>query len=94
MAEHNLYSIGSEEATRLVPLGVHSGKDITMQNVSASGYVYVGGEGVSAENYGYRILPNHSISFELPGKDAIYVVASAPNTKLAVISIGLESQDG
>lgn len=94
MTAHNLYTISNTAETRLVPPGIHSGKDLTLQNVSASGYIYIGGEGVTAENYGYRLLPNHSISFELSGQDAIYVIASAPDTKLATLDLLLESQDG
>lgn len=94
MTAHNLYTISNTAETRLVPPGIHSGKDITLQNVNASGYIYVGGEGVTAENYGYRLLPNHAISFELAGQDALYAISSAPNMKLAVIEMQLESQDG
>jgi hypothetical protein len=93
MANHQLYSISNTEITRLTPEGIHSGIDITLQNVSSSGYIYVGGENVSDTSYGYRLLPNHAISFELPGKDSLHVIASAPGTQLAVLEIGLESQD-
>lgn len=93
MTAHQTYSLSDTEATRLTPSGIHSGMDITLQNVSSSGYIYVGGEDVSDTNYGYRILPNHAISLELPGKDALYVIASAPGTQLAVLEIGLEQQD-
>lgn len=93
MAEHSLVTLSNTDAVRLTPLGKHSGMDITLQNVSSSGYIYIGGEGVSASSYGYRIQPNHSFSIELPGSDAIYAIASAPETTLAVIKFGLESQD-
>jgi len=90
MTAHNLYNIGTSEV-RITPNGTHSGMDITIQNVNSSGYVYVGAEGVSSSDYGYRILPNHAISFELHGNDALYVVASAPDMDVAVISMNLES---
>lgn len=93
MAEHQLYTISDAEATRLTPLGKHSGMDITLQNVSSSGYVYIGGEGVSSSNYGYKLAPGHAFSVELPGSDAVYAIASADNVPLAVLRFGLESQD-
>lgn len=93
MAEHALITLSNTTPLRLTPLGTHSGMDITLQNVNASGYIYVGGEGVTVENYGFRILPNHSISFELPPKNFLYVLASEPDMKLAKISMGLEVQD-
>ncbi len=89
MTTHNLYTVGTSQV-HITPNGTHSGMDITIQNVNASGYIYVGGENVSDSNYGYRILPNHAISFELSGQDDLYVIASAPNMKAAVINMNLE----
>ena len=87
---HNLYTVGTT-AIPVTPIVTHSGMDITIQNVNSSGYIYVGGEGVTATNYGYRILPNHAISFELPGRSILYIVASAPSMSVAVIRMGLET---
>ena len=93
MTEHSLISLSHTEALRLTPLGKHSGMDITLQNVNESGYIYIGGEGVTSTNYGYRILPNSAISFELPGGFAIYAIGSQAGLSLAKFVIGLESQD-
>ncbi len=87
---HNLYTLSNTVATRLTPLGMHSGMDITLQNVDATAYVYVGGEGVTSANYGYRIAPGHAISWELPEKDALYAVSDTNNSKLAVLKTSLE----
>lgn len=65
--------------------------DITIQNVNDSGYIYVGDGGVTTTNYGYRILPNHAISFELSGKDDLYLIAENSNMLAAVLKINLES---
>lgn len=89
--EHSLVTLNNTEAQRLTPNGKHSGMDITLQNVNVSGYIYVGGEGVTAENYGFRIMPNHAFSLELHGNDAVYVISSAPDMKLAVLKAMLES---
>jgi hypothetical protein len=91
MTAHRIETIGTV-AKRITPRGVHSGMDITLQNVSSSGYIYVGGEGVSSTSYGYRILPNHAVSFELASLDALYVISSAPGTQLAILQISLESR--
>lgn len=91
MAQHELKTIGTT-AVRLTPNGSHSGMDITLQNVNASGYIYIGtNDAVSASSYGYRISPNHAISFELPTHDSLYAIASASGLKLAVIQTGLEA---
>lgn len=87
---HNLYTLSNSEATRLTPIGIHSGMDITIQNVDATAYVFVGGEGVTAANYGYRIAPGHAISWELPEKDALYAITDVNGSKAAVLKTSLE----
>jgi hypothetical protein len=90
---HALIALNSSTAVKLTPASeVHSGLDFTVQNANESGYIYVGGVGVTISNYGFRLLPNHSISFELPPYDHLYAVAST-NINAAVISIGLESKN-
>lgn len=91
MTQHNLVTLSNTSATLISPPNTHSGTDITIQNVNASGYVYVGGESVSSTNYGYRLLPNHAISFELDGRDSLFAISSAPAMKAAVIQISLET---
>ena len=93
MTEHNIYTLSNTAATRITPLGSHSGYDITIQNNNASGYVYVGGEGVTTSSYGYRLLPNHAISFELPSKDPLFLISETNGLTASVIKIGLESQN-
>lgn len=88
---HNLVTLSNTEATRLSPAGVHSGVDITVQNVNTSGYIYIGSSSVSSESYGYRILPNHAISIELNAKSTIYATSSASGMKAAVLVTNLES---
>lgn len=87
---HTLYTLSNTTATRLTPVGIHSGLDITLQNVDDAAYVYIGGEGVTSSNYGYRIAPGHAISWELPEKDTLYVITNTNNSKLAVLKTGLE----
>lgn len=89
MTAHRIELIGSV-AKRITPNGSHSGMDITIQNVNESGNIYVGGDGVSTANYGYRIMPGHAISFELPSLDALYLIADEEDSQVAILSIGLE----
>jgi hypothetical protein len=65
--------------------------DITIQNIHASAYVYIGGEGVTTSSYGYRLSPNTAISFELPGKDALYAITGTNGSQVAVIKTNLDS---
>jgi hypothetical protein len=65
--------------------------DITIQNVDASAYVYIGGEGVTSSSFGYRISPNHAWSIELSGRDAIYAISNTNGSNIAVLKTSLES---
>ena len=92
MANHSLTTLSNTVATRLTPLGIHSGMDITLQNVNSSGYIYIGGtSNIDGNNYGFRLLPNQALSVELNGKDALFALASTTNMKIAVLKTGLES---
>lgn len=91
MTTHALTTLSSSSATLLTPSGVHSGMDVTIQNVHASAYVYIGGEGVTSSSYGYRLAPNTAISFELPGKDALYAITGTNGSQVAVIKTNLDS---
>lgn len=88
---HNLYTLSSSSATRITPAGIHSGIDITIQNVDSEAYVYIGAEGVTALNYGYRISPNNAVAWELPGKDALYAITDTNGSKIAVMKTNLEA---
>ncbi len=91
MAQHSIVALTSQTPVRLTPNGRHGGMDITLQNVNDSGYIYIGGSSaVSSTNYGFRIMPNHSISIELNGNDAIYAISSANGMSLAVLKARLE----
>lgn len=90
MTQHSLTTLSSSSATRLTPAGTHSGLDITIQNVHASAYVYIGGEGVTSSNYGYRISPNHAWSVELSGKDELYAITNTNGSQVAVLRTSLE----
>ena len=93
MTTHNIYTLSDSTATRITPNGTHSGMDITIQNINLGGYIYVGGEGVTASSYGYRIMPSHAISFELSGRDDLYLIAENADMDAAVLKINLEQGD-
>lgn len=88
---HSLVTLSNTEDTRLTPAGLHSGMDITIQNVDDAAYVYLGGEGVTTLDYGYRLAPGSAISWELPGKDALYAITDTDASKVAVIKTKLET---
>ena len=91
MTENARQALSHTAPLRLTPNGTHSGLDFTIQNCNDTGYIYLGGsDSLTSTNYGFRILPNHSISFELPGQDAIYALASTSGMSVSTISTSLE----
>jgi hypothetical protein len=64
--------------------------DITIQNIHESAYVYIGGEGVTASDYGYRIAPGSAFSIELPGRDSLYAISNVNSSKVAILQTGIE----
>jgi hypothetical protein len=64
--------------------------DVTIQNIHASAYLYIGGEGVTSSNYGYRISPNQAWSIELSGRDALYAITDTNGSQVAVLKTSLE----
>jgi hypothetical protein len=91
MTQHSLTTLSNTTATLLTPNGTHSGLDITVQNVHASAIVYIGGEGVTSSNYGYRLSPDTAWSVELTGKDALYAITNTNGSSVAVLTTSLES---
>ena len=90
MTTHATISLSSETATRLTPNGLHSGMDITIQNFDDAAFVYVGGQDVTTEDFGFRLSPGSAISFELPGKDALYAITDTDESQIAVLKTNLE----
>ena len=90
MTSHALTTLSSSTATKLTPNGTHSGLDITIQNISDTAYVYLGGAGVTALSYGYRLAPGAAWSVELPGRNALYAITDTNNSKVAVLKTSLE----
>jgi hypothetical protein len=91
MTQHALTTLSSSSATKLTPNGIHSGLDITVQNVHATAIVYLGGSGVTSDNYGYRLAPGAAWSVELPGRNALYAITDTNNSKVAILKTNLES---
>jgi hypothetical protein len=90
--EHQLLNLSNTVPTRLTPLGnVHSGLDITVQNVNEDGYIYLGGANtVSTVDYGYRLSPDNAFSVELGGYDHLYAIAESNALAIAVLKGNLE----
>ena len=87
---HELLTLSNATATELTPGANHSGLDVTVQNVDETAVLYVGGTGVTASNYGYKLIPGGAISFEVNPNDRIYVISDTNGSNAALMRIFLE----
>lgn len=93
MARHNVIILSDSSSFPVSPVGTHSGMDITIQNLDEAATVYIGGETVTTENYGFRLDPGAAWSVELPPRDNLYVISDTNGSKVAVLSVSLEYQN-
>lgn len=89
MTIHRLYEVGITP-TKITPDGTHSGMDITIQNADATHNVYIGADGVTSTNYGFKLIPGHAWSVELSGMDDLYLCGDQAGQYAAVIKVKLE----
>lgn len=90
MTTHNLITLATaNEAVRVTPPGLHSGLDVTIQNVGSS-IIYIGSESVTTSNYGFKLAADAAFSVELPGSDSLYAVSESDSATIAVLSFNLE----
>jgi hypothetical protein len=88
---HQLVVLSDTNETELTPEGkVHSGLDLTVQNVHESAIVYLGGEGVTTENYGYKLEPGTGFSVELNPRDQFYAISDTDESEVALLRVLLE----
>lgn len=88
--QHRVHTLSNTSATLVGPRPVHSGGDITIQNLSDTSFVYIGGESVSSTSFGYRLDPETAWSVELNGSDTIYAIAENDGAQVAILLVGLE----
>lgn len=77
-------------AYEIIPELGGNGKDVTIQNNNVSASVLIGGPGVTTSDYGFKIVPNAAISFELDGTDSIWAVSSTSGATVNIMRIDLE----
>ena len=89
MTLHTLKSVYSSP-TLLSPPKVHSGVDITIQNVDAAANIYIGSSTVSTMDYGYKLAAGQAISFVLKSNDDLYAITdTAPSSNVAILTVGI-----
>jgi len=88
---HELVTLSNSTATELTPPGkVHSGLDLTVQNVDETAVVYIGAAGVTSTDYGFKIQPGVAFSVELNPRDQLFAISGTNGSKVALLRVLLE----
>lgn len=87
---HGLITLSDSTATLVTTSGIHSGADVTIQNIDDGATVYLGGEGVTTTDYGFKLAPGAAWSVELSGNDHIYAISNTNTSQVAVLKVNLE----
>jgi hypothetical protein len=89
---HETYTLTvANTAYEIIPELGGNGKDITIQNNNASASVLIGGVGVTASDYGFKLVPGAAISFNLDPKENVWAVSA---TALATVNIMRMNPEG
>jgi hypothetical protein len=88
---HEILSLSDTEATELTPEGrIHSGLDLTIQNLSETAHIFIGAVDVTTESYGFKLAPGAGFSIELNPRDELYAIADTDETPAALLRVLLE----
>lgn len=87
MIKHRMYSLNSSPTNLVIHEVIDSMNTLSIQNVSSSGFVYIGTSSVTSSSYGHKLFPGSSLNIDLAAATNIYAVGDA-GTTIAV----LESQ--
>ena len=89
---HEIVTLSNATATELTPEGkVHSGLDLTVQNIDEEAIVYLGAEDVSSTSYGFKLLPGAGFSVELNPRDELYAISDTDDSEVALLRVLLEN---
>lgn len=59
---------------------------LSIQNLDSSISVYLGGNGISSTNFGFKLLPAQTFTVDLLPGDMLYAIADSGTPKLAVFA--------
>lgn len=92
MTTHNVYTLTTANtAYQIIAADGGNGDDVTIQNNNATGDLLIGAAGITTSSYGFKLVPNAAISFELDGKDSIWAVSSTAGVAANIMSVKLEA---
>jgi hypothetical protein len=74
--KHNILTIGSTQTHMTNWNALRSESSLIIKNISFNN-VYIGATGVTTSNYGFRLLPEQTLSITLGPYDEIYAITDS-----------------
>jgi hypothetical protein len=88
MIKHSLINVSNVTPTLIdISESIRSSFTLIIQNISATGYIYLGSQSVTSLNYGFRVSPNQAFTIELPSSQRMYAIASDAGMQAAIMEI-------
>lgn len=60
------------------------GVTVSVQNLNAANYVYIGNSGTSSVSYGFRLSPGQAFSIDLDPSDQLFAATNDTSSQIAV----------
>lgn len=83
---HKIQSLNSTAVNLVVREATDAVNSMSIQNVSSSGFVYLGGYNVTNTDYGIKLFPGQIYTIELAPSDDIWAVGDS-GTSVAIFNI-------
>ena len=88
---HQTYTlIASGTAYEIIPVLGGNGKDITIQNNNATANIFIGGTGVTTSDYGFKLVPNGAISFNLDPQENVWATSDTSSATVNIMKMNPE----
>ena len=75
-----MYSLNGTPTNLVVHEVIDTMNTLCIQNVSSTGYVYIGSDSVTTSVYGHKLFPGSSLTIELSAAANIYAVGDTGTT--------------
>ena len=83
---HKIMTLTETPQNLVTREAIHSTNTLSIQNIMATGYAYIGNENVSLTNFGHKLYPGQSFTVELSFSDNIYAIGDA-GVQVAVLEL-------
>ena len=85
-ARHKIQSLNSTAVNLVVRESTDARNSMSIQNISSTGFAYLGAYGVTTSDYGIKLFPGQIYTIELASSDDIWAVGDS-GVSVAIFNI-------